>query len=165
MQNKYEVIGIIWKGAYGIAYKCKNLETGKYVGIKKFKEIWGDLIKKTMKRELKMLPKLHHPNIVEFQDSFKRKGNLFLVFEYVENNLLELIEENSQGLEPNLIKNIIYLLCKAIHYFHPQKIIHRDIKPENLLIKKNNETKLCDFGFAGLISGNFEKITNYITTR
>ena len=70
MQNKYEVIGIIWKSAYGIAYKCKNLETGKYVGIKKFKEIWGDLIKKTMKRELKMLPKLHHPNIVEFQDSF-----------------------------------------------------------------------------------------------
>ena len=70
MQNKYEVIGIVGEGAYGIVYKCKNLETGKYVAIKKFKETGDDLIKKTMKRELKMLPKLHHPNIVEFQDSF-----------------------------------------------------------------------------------------------
>ena len=165
MQNKYEVIGIVGEGAYGIVYKCKNKETGKYVAIKKFKEIGDDLIKKTMKRELKMLQRLHHPNIVEFQDAFKRKGNLFLVFEFVDKNLLELIEENPKGLDPNLIKTIIYQLCKAIKYLHGQKIIHRDIKPENLLIAKNNETKLCDFGFARLISGNSEKLTDYVATR
>ena len=165
MQNKYEVIGIVGEGAYGIVYKCKNKETGKYVAIKKFKEIGDDLIKKTMKRELKMLQRLHHPNIVEFQDAFKRKGNLFLVFEFVDKNLLELIEENPKGLDPNIIKTIIYQLCKAIKYLHGQKIIHRDIKPENLLIAKNNETKLCDFGFARLISGNSEKLTDYVATR
>ena len=165
MQNKYDVIGIVGEGAYGIVYKCKNLETGKYVAIKKFKEVGDDLIKKTMKRELKMLQKLHHPNIVEFQDAFKRKGNLFLVFEFVEKNLLELIEQHPKGLDPNLIRTIIYQLCKAIHYLHQQKIIHRDIKPENLLITKNNETKLCDFGFARLISGNSEKLTDYVATR
>ena len=82
MQNKYEVIGIVGEGAYGIVYKCKNLETGKFVAIKKFKEIGDDLIKKTMKRELKMLQRLHHPNIVQLQDAFKRKGNLFLVLEF-----------------------------------------------------------------------------------
>ena len=165
MQNKYEVIGIVGEGAYGIVYKCKNKETGKYVAIKKFKEIGDDLIKKTMKRELKMLQRLHHPNIVEFQDAFKRKGNLFLVFEFVDKNLLELIEENPKGLDPNIIKTIIYQLCEAIKYLHGQKIIHRDIKPENLLIAKNNETKLCDFGFARLISGNSEKLTDYVATR
>ena len=165
MQNKYEVIGIVGEGAYGIVYKCKNKETGKYVAIKKFKEIGDDLIKKTMKRELKMLQRLHHPNIVEFQDAFKRKGNLFLVFEFVDKNLLELIEENPKGLDPNIIKTIIYQLCKAIKYLHGQKIIHRDIKPENLLIAKNEETKLCDFGFARLLSGNAEKLTDYVATR
>jgi len=165
MQNKYEVIGIVGEGAYGIVYKCKNTETGKYVAIKKFKEIGDDLIKKTMKRELKMLQRLHHPNIVEFQDAFKRKGNLFLVFEFVEKNLLELIEEHPKGLDPNIIKTIIYQLCKAIYYLHSQKIIHRDIKPENLLITKNNETKLCDFGFARLISTGAEKLTDYVATR
>ena len=165
MQNKYEVIGIVGEGAYGIVYKCKNIETGKYVAIKKFKEIGDDLIKKTMKRELKMLQKFHHPNIVQFQDAFKRKGNLFLVFEFVEKNLLELIEQNPKGLDPNLIRTIIYQLCKAIHYLHQQKIIHRDIKPENLLITQNKETKLCDFGFARLLSGNAEKLTDYVATR
>ena len=165
MQNKYEVIGIVGEGAYGIVYKCKNKETGKFVAIKKFKEIGDDLIKKTMKRELKMLQRLHHPNIVQFQDAFKRKGNLFLVFEFVDKNLLELIEEHPKGLEPNLIRNIIFQLCKAIKYLHDQKIIHRDIKPENLLITENNETKLCDFGFARLISGNSEKLTDYVATR
>ena len=165
MQGKYEVIGMVGEGAYGIVYKCKNLETGKYVAIKKFKEIGDELVKKTMKRELKMLQKLHHPNIVDFQDAFKRKGNLFLVFEFVEKNLLEVLEEHPKGLDPNLIKNIIYQLCKAIKYLHEQNIIHRDIKPENLLITDKMETKLCDFGFARLISGNSEKLTDYVATR
>ena len=80
MNHKYQMLEVIGEGAYGIVYKCKNKETGKYVAIKKFKEVGDDLIKKTMKRELKMLQRLHHPNIVQFQDAFKRKGNLFQQF-------------------------------------------------------------------------------------
>ena len=148
MQNKYEVLGVVGEGAYGIVYKCKNKETGKYVAIKKFKEVGDELVKKTMKRELKMLQILHHPNVVEFQDAFRRKGNLFLVFEFVDKNLLELLQEHPNGLDPNLIRHLIYQLCKSIKYLHEQNIIHRDIKPENLLITDKMESKLCDFGFA-----------------
>ena len=54
MQNKYEVLGVAGEGAYRIVYKCKNKETGKYVAIKRFKEVEDDLVIKTMKRELKM---------------------------------------------------------------------------------------------------------------
>jgi cyclin-dependent kinase-like len=165
MQNKYEVIGVVGEGAYGIVYKCKNKETGKYVAIKKFKEVDDELVKKTMKRELKMLQRLHHPNVVEFQDAFRRKGNLFLVFEFVEKNLLELLQEHPNGLEPNLIRHLIYQLCKSIKYLHEQNIIHRDIKPENLLITDKMETKLCDFGFARLITDTNDKLTDYVATR
>jgi cyclin-dependent kinase-like len=165
MQNKYEVIGVVGEGAYGIEYKCKNKETGKYVAIKKFKEVGDELVKKTMKRELKMLQRLHHPNVVEFQDAFRRKGNLFLVFEFVDKNLLELLQEHPNGLDPNLIRHLIYQLCKSIKYLHEQNIIHRDIKPENLLITDKMESKLCDFGFARLVSETNEKLTDYVATR
>ena len=165
MQNKYEVLGVVGEGAYGIVYKCKNKETGKYVAIKKFKEVGDELVKKTMKRELKMLQRLHHPNVVEFQDAFRRKGNLFLVFEFVDKNLLELLQEHPNGLDPNLIRHLIYQLCKSIKYLHDQNIIHRDIKPENLLITDKMESKLCDFGFARLVSETNEKLTDYVATR
>ena len=77
MKKKFEVLGVVGEGAYGIVYKCKNKETGKFVAIKKFKETEDELVQKTMKRELKMLQQLKHPNIVEFQESFTHKGNLF----------------------------------------------------------------------------------------
>ena len=90
MKNKYEVLGIVGEGAYGIVYKCLNKETNKYVAVKKFKETQDKLVQKTMKRELAMLQMLRHENVVEFQESFVSKGNFFLVFEYVEKNLLEV---------------------------------------------------------------------------
>ena len=97
MQNNYEVIAIVGEGAYGIVYKCRNKETGEYVAVKKFKETDDEIVKKTMRRELKVLKILKHDNIVEFKEAFKKKGNLFLVFEFVEKNLLELLEESPNG--------------------------------------------------------------------
>lgn len=81
--NKYEVIGIVNEGAYGIVYKAKNKETNEYVAIKKFKETDDDeIVHKTTLREVKVLRMIKHPNVVQLKEAFKRKGRLFLVFEY-----------------------------------------------------------------------------------
>ena len=165
MQNKYEVLEVVGEGAYGIVYKCRNKETGQYVAIKKFKEVEDDLVKKTMKRELRMLQKLTHPNIVSFLEAYKRKGNLYLIFEYIPKNLLEILQENFHGLDQKLIRHFIYQLCKSIKYLHSQNIIHRDIKPENLLVDNNMNIKLCDFGFARFLNSKNEKLTDYVATR
>ena len=60
MQNKYEVLGVVGEGAYGIVYKCRDKETKEFVAIKKFKETEDEIVKKTMRRELKMLQLLKH---------------------------------------------------------------------------------------------------------
>ena len=170
MQKKYDVLGVVGEGAYGIVYKCRNKETGKYVAIKKFKEIEDKLVQKTMKRELKMLQMLKHDNVVDFQEAFIYKGNLFLVFEYVEKNLLEVLEKSPDGLNPKLIRSFVFQMCKAVHYLHINKMIHRDVKPENLLIDENMNLKLCDFGFARKINlneknNNVDAMTDYVATR
>ena len=87
------------------------------VGIKKFKEPDDDEIaKKTIMREVRMLRMLKYKNIVTLKEAFKRKGRLYLVFEYVEKNLLEVLEENSVGIDVssqsrNRRFKLTYLLC------------------------------------------------------
>jgi cyclin-dependent kinase-like len=95
-----------------------------------------------------------------------RANRLYLVFEYIDKNLLEILEENSNGLDLQSVKNYIYQLLKAIEFCHRNNIIHRDIKPENLLIKpKTNELKICDFGFARHLKNTGAALTDYVATR
>lgn len=138
--QKYEVLGIVNEGAYGIVYKAKNKETGESVAIKKFKETDEDdeIVRKTTLREVKVLKMIKHQNVVLLKEAFKRKGRLFLIFEYCDKNLLEMIEERNDGLKPEDVKYIIYQLLKSIEYCHRHGVIHRDIKPENLLIDQSN---------------------------
>lgn len=96
-----------------------------------------------------MLRTLKHENIVVLKEAFKRKSKLYLVFEFVDKTLLEILEGRTNGLESETVRKYIYQLLKAISYCHSVNVIHRDIKPENLLIcSETNLLKLCDFGFA-----------------
>ena len=165
MQSQYEVIGVVGEGAYGIVMKCRNKESGEIVAIKKFKDNEEDIIQKSMLRELKVLKSVKHENIVAFKECFKRKGKLYLVFEYIEKNLLEILEQNANGLDQTFVKRYIYQLCKAINYIHSLDLIHRDIKPENILITNENIIKLCDFGFARAMPTKGGVLTDYVATR
>lgn len=167
--NKYEVLGVIGEGAYGIVLKCHNKETNETVAIKKFKENEDDdpMVRKTTLREVKMLRFLKHVNIVALKEAFRRKGRLYLVFEYVEKNLLEVLEDKPNGIDSHLVRSYIFQLCCAIHYCHRNNVVHRDIKPENLLIntsKGEHSLRLCDFGFARLLPSNGD-LTEYVATR
>lgn len=92
-----------------------------------------------------------------------------MVFEYIEKNLLEILEENPNGLDQNEIKYYLYQVFKAIEYCHRNNVIHRDIKPENLLINpKKKELKICDFGFARVLNSKTSGgvgLTDYVATR
>ena len=126
------------------------------MAIKKFKESDVDpVIKKISIREVKALKYLQHTNVVGFKEAFKRDKKLHIVFEYVDQTVLELLENsnNAMGLNLEVIRKLIFQVLKALEYLHDNKVIHRDVKPENLLVDKKGTLKLCDFGFARKISG------------
>lgn len=89
---------------------------------------------------------------------------------------MEVLEEQPRGLPQDLVKIYIFQLCQAIHWCHTNNVIHRDIKPENLLVDAKTRTiKLCDFGFARLVTGGgtggagegsqAQDMTDYVATR
>ena len=126
-----------------------------------------EIVRKTTVREVKILRLLKHKNVVSLLEAFRRKGKLFLVFEYVEKNLLEVLEEHPTGLARDVVRRYIFQLCLAIEWCHRNGVIHRDIKPENLLVNSDHTLKLCDFGFARIMPGSQEPavLTDYVATR
>lgn len=104
--NKYEILGVSGEGAYGVVLKCRNKETNELVAIKKFKDTddpEDSTFKKTTLREVKILKNAQHPHIVCLKEAFKRKQRLYLVFEYCEKTLLELIEDSPGEFQLKLL--------------------------------------------------------------
>lgn len=161
----YESLGVIGEGTYGVVMKARHRETGQVVAIKKFKESDEDeQVRKTSLREVRVLKQLRHDNIITLLEVFRRKGKLYLVFEYVERTILEVLEQRPHGLEDSEVRRYMYQLLRGVEYCHAHNVMHRDIKPENILISKNGTLKLCDFGFARAMSIG-GKYTDYVATR
>ncbi|ESO84233.1 hypothetical protein LOTGIDRAFT_108359 [Lottia gigantea] len=164
--EKYENLGLVGEGSYGMVLKCKHKESGQIVAIKKFLESEDDkMVKKIALREVKMLKQLRHDHLVNLLEVFRRKKRLYLVFEFVDHTVLDELEKCPNGLDENTVRKILFQVLKGIEFCHLHSIIHRDIKPENILVSRNGIVKLCDFGFARTLAQPGETYTDYVATR
>ncbi|KAM9707627.1 cyclin-dependent kinase-like 1 isoform 1-T1 [Menidia menidia] len=164
--EKYEKIGKIGEGSYGVVFKCRNKDTGQIVAIKKFVESEDDpIIKKIALREIRMLKQLKHANLVNLIEVFRRKRKLHLVFEYCDHTVLNELDRHPRGVPEHLVRSITWQTLQAVNFCHKQNCIHRDVKPENILITKHQVIKLCDFGFARILTGPCDYYTDYVATR
>ncbi|CAL8098921.1 unnamed protein product [Calicophoron daubneyi] len=164
--KKYEKISKLGEGAYGIVFKCRDVTTGQLVAIKQFTSSDDDpAIRKIAMREIRMLKRLKHPNLVNLIEVFRKRKHLNLVFQYLDHSLLNEMEMRPRRMDKTKIKKIMWQLLLGTDFCHQSNCIHRDIKPENILINKNNEVKLCDFGFARFLTGPEGVYTDYVATR
>lgn len=166
LMEKYENIGVVGEGSYGLVMKCRHRETGQLVAIKKFIETEEDMtVRKMALREIRMLKKLRHENLVNMIEVFRRKKRFYLVFEYMDHTILDELEAVDGGLGEDKSREHIFQIIRAIDFCHQNHIIHRDVKPENVLVSSLGVIKLCDFGFARMLSANGEIYTDYVATR
>ncbi|KAK4479308.1 hypothetical protein RD792_014819, partial [Penstemon davidsonii] len=160
---KREVLG---EGTYGVVYKAIDTKTGQTVAIKKIrlgKQKEG--VNFTALREIKLLKELKDPNIIELTEAFPHKGNLHLVFEFMETDLEAVIRDRNIVLSPADIKSYIHMTLKGLAFCHRKWVLHRDMKPNNLLIGPNGQLKLADFGLARLFGSPDRRFTHQVFAR
>ncbi|KAL3274321.1 hypothetical protein HHI36_015722 [Cryptolaemus montrouzieri] len=164
--DKYEHVMLVGEGSYGVVMKCRHKELDQMVAIKKFLETEEDAtIRKMALREIRMLRRLKHENLVAIIEVFRYRKRFYLVFEYLNGTILDELERMDGGLGEERCRERLYQIIRAISYCHSNQIIHRDVKPENVLVSSNGVVKLCDFGFARLATNTNEPLTDYVATR
>lgn len=173
--DKYENVLQVGEGTYGKVYKAKDkTKENKYVALKC---ILMDLEKEgfpiTALREIMILKNLKHPNIVNLieivstKSNDKSRGNVYLVFEYMNHDLSGILKTDIKLHSPT-IKSILHQSLNGVGYLHKVGIIHRDIKSANVLVSDKGEIKIGDFGLARKINLNIpidkNKFTNNVVT-
>lgn len=166
--QKYEFVSVCGEGFYGTVFRSRVKGTKRMVAIKQFK---GSEDYAT-KREIAVLSRLKHPNIIHLVEVLRPKGKLHMVFEFLDNDLLNILsKEYQQGMPEKLVRPYMQQLCQGLEYCHKRNIIHRDIKPENCLILGDHKKiscgklKLCDFGEARVVHPGDKKLSAIIGTR
>ena len=113
--------------------------------------------------EIKALLKLNHPNIVKLYEVIKQKNELYMVFEYLDQNIYQLLKDRRRPLGEIEIRNIMFQTLQGIYYIHKIGYFHRDQKPENQQEFKGT-IKIADFGLAK--ESQFKPpFTDYVSTR
>ncbi|XP_011065078.1 PREDICTED: glycogen synthase kinase-3 beta-like isoform X4 [Acromyrmex echinatior] len=160
---------VIGNGSFGVVYQAKLCDSGEMVAIKK---VLQD--KRFKNRELQIMRRLEHCNIVKLKYFFYSSGDkkdevyLNLVLEYIPETVYKVARHYSkskQTIPISFIKLYMYQLFRSLAYIHSLGICHRDIKPQNLLLDPDTGVlKLCDFGSAKhLVKG--EPNVSYICSR
>ncbi|KAL4787687.1 putative cell division control protein 2 kinase [Aspergillus varians] len=185
MEN-YQKIEKIGEGTYGVVYKARELtHPNRIVALKKIRlEAEDEGVPSTAIREISLLKEMNDPNIVQLFNIVHADGHkLYLVFEYLDLDLKKYMEalpvseggrgralpdgsslSRNLGLGDAMVKKFMAQLIEGIRYCHSHRILHRDLKPQNLLIDRDGNLKLADFGLARAFGVPLRTYTHEVVT-
>jgi len=145
-----KVIRQLGSGSYGIVHLCEDTRTGDQVAVKHVTK--APSRGKSMLREIKLLARLRHDNLLCLLDlpaaPSRAFEDIFLVLPYMPADLHKVIHSKSQSLSDKHVQVIITQILRALGHLHAAGVAHRDLKPANVLVSHDCKVKICDFGLA-----------------
>jgi eukaryotic-like serine/threonine-protein kinase len=146
--GRFQVDRVLGAGNQGTVYLCHDPQLERMVAVK--------LLNKTLQEsafrdEARSMSKLQHPNIVSIYEAGHHQGTPFLVFEYVQGDLLSALVKGAPMALPRA-QQIFQGLLEGVAQAHKAGIVHRDLKPANIIINPDQVPKIMDFGIARLLS-------------
>ena len=167
--GKYQIQGVLGKGAMGVVYKAFDPNIARTVAIK---TIHASLLDTDMGRELlsrfrneaQAVGRLNHANIVGIYEFDQDRGTPYFVMEYVEGQDLKSILKDGRKFTPDEAVNIVSAILSALAYTHQLGIVHRDIKPANVFITHDGQIKLADFGIARVDNAELTQMGSVLGT-
>lgn len=170
IDERYEPIKAIGKGAYGVVCSAKDLKTGEKVAIKKITNAFENLIdaRRTL-REMVLLRHLRHDNIIAVKNMiktpvYKGHNDVYIVYELMDTDLHQIIR-SSQPLTDEHFQFFTYQILRGLKYVHSAHVLHRDLKPSNVLLNASCDLKIADFGLARTSTESNNFMTEYVVTR
>jgi eukaryotic-like serine/threonine-protein kinase len=161
--GRYEILGVLGKGSMGLVYKAQDPKINRLVAIKtirfsdEFDEDVVQEIKERFFREAEIAGQLSHPSIVIIHDVGEDGDLTYIAMEFLEGEDLDNFISKTNLLSFRRVIDVVVKIAEALDYAHKANVIHRDIKPANVMLLKNGNIKVTDFGIAKAISSSRTK--------
>uniref|UniRef100_W5N1Q5 cyclin-dependent kinase n=1 Tax=Lepisosteus oculatus TaxID=7918 RepID=W5N1Q5_LEPOC len=160
----YVKLDKLGEGTYATVFKGRSKLTENLVALKEIRLEHEEGAPCTAIREVSLLKNLKHANIVTLHDIIHTDRSLTLVFEYLDSDLKQYLDNCGNIMSIYNVKIFMFQLLRGLSYCHKRKILHRDLKPQNLLINDKGELKLADFGLARAKSVPTKTYSNEVVT-
>jgi serine/threonine protein kinase/tetratricopeptide (TPR) repeat protein/TolB-like protein len=147
---RYRVEALVGEGGMGRVYKALDKELDRVVAIKVIRPtaMAGPDALRRFKQELVLASKISHKNILRIHDLSEVNGMKFITMAYVEGQDLQHIIRDEKPLPLDRICNLGMQMASALAAAHSEDVVHRDLKPQNILVDKNDQIYVSDFGLA-----------------
>lgn len=162
--ESYTKLDKLGEGTYATVFKGKSRLTDNLVALKEIRLEHEEGAPCTAIREVSLLRELKHANIVTLHDIIHTDKSLTLVFEYLEKDLKQYMDDCGNIMSMSNVKIFLFQLLRGLSYCHKKQVLHRDLKPQNLLINERGELKLADFGLARAKSIPTKTYSNEVVT-
>jgi beta-lactam-binding protein with PASTA domain/tRNA A-37 threonylcarbamoyl transferase component Bud32 len=156
--GRYELDGVVGRGGMAEVYRARDIRLDRIVAIKTLRaDLARDQIfQARFRREAQSAASLNHPSIVAVYDTGEDMATgvpvPYIVMEYVDGRTVRDLLQEGHRLLPERSLEIIDGVLRALDYSHQAGIVHRDIKPGNVMVTRNGDVKVMDFGIARAMS-------------